>query len=75
MASLALIGILLGLHVGERLFEFRGHSAVRLRHADHLLCVPIFLSRSIAQAITASLRASATAAFFLRVFCLPQIRS
>ena len=34
-----------------------------------------FSSRSIAQASTAILRASAIAAFFLRVFCLPQIRS
>ena len=32
-------------------------------------------SRSIAQATTAILRARAIAAFFLRVFCLPEIRS
>ena len=34
-----------------------------------------FSSRSIAQASTAIFRARAIAAFFLRVFCLPQMRS
>jgi hypothetical protein len=34
-----------------------------------------FSSRSMAQAMTAILRASAMAAFFLRVFCLPVTRS
>ena len=34
-----------------------------------------FSSRNMAQANTAILRAKATAAFFLRVFCFPQMRS
>ncbi len=64
MACFALVSVLFGFHARKRFLECCG-ICIRFRHSNHLLSVPVFPSRSIAQAITASLRAKATAALLL----------